>query len=71
MAFGTRLGNLHVDRSDFDVRKMPNLESQVKLDYKIRPADRITQCWVDVLTEGAFIFKRKDGLIGNMRGATG
>jgi hypothetical protein len=58
---------MHVDLSAFDVRKMPNLESQVKLDHKIRSADRITQWWLDVLTEGAFIVKHKDGVSGPQR----
>lgn len=58
---------MRVDLSDFDVRKMPNLESQLKLDHKIRSADRITQWWVDVLTEGAFILQRKDGRLGPLR----
>jgi hypothetical protein len=58
---------MRVDLSDFDVRKLPNLESPLKLDHKIRSADRITQWWIDVLTEGAFTIKRKEGGLGPQR----
>ena len=48
----------NVDISDFNVGDIPEIDSDTKLDHKVRTMDSITRWWLDVLNEGGFDFER-------------